>query len=92
MSFRRSDLVGSRVKVALRNESYSWVLESQDFAKVQSSGSHENQEKAVSWETMLFEVEFFSYSGNFCLRACVCPREMLSSFSLRPHDYSLVIT
>ena len=42
MSFRRSDLVGSRVKVALRDESYAWVPESQDFAKVQSSDFHEN--------------------------------------------------
>ena len=29
---------------------------------------------------------------NFCLRACVCPREMLSSFSLRPYDCILAIT
>ena len=63
MSFRRSDLVGLRVKVALCDESYTWVPESQDFAKVQSSGFHENQEKVVSRETMLFEVGFFFYSG-----------------------------
>ena len=34
-----------RVKVALRDESYVWVLESQDFAKVKGSGFHENREK-----------------------------------------------
>ena len=34
-----------RVKAALRNESYTWVLESQDFAKVQGSGFHRNREK-----------------------------------------------
>ena len=61
--FRRSDLVGSRVEVASREESYAWVPESQDFTKVQSSGFHKNQEKAVSRETTLFEVGFFSYSG-----------------------------
>ena len=47
-SFRRSDLVGLRVKVALRDESYVWVPESQDFAKVQSLGFYKNREKAVS--------------------------------------------
>ena len=39
-----------------------WVLESQDFAKVQGSGFQENREKAVSREIMLFEIGFFSYS------------------------------
>ena len=62
-SFRRSNLVGSRVKVDLSDESYAWVLESQDFAKVQSLGFQKNREKAVSRETTLFEVGFFSYSG-----------------------------
>ena len=61
-SFRRSDLVGSRVKVALQDESFVWVPESQDFTKVQSLGFHENREKAVSRKIMLFEVGFFSYS------------------------------
>ena len=57
-------LVGSRwVKVALRDESSAWIPESQDFAKVQSLGFHENREKAVSRKIMLFEVGFFSYSG-----------------------------
>ena len=32
----------TRVKAALHDESYAWVLESQDFAKVQGSGFHEN--------------------------------------------------
>ena len=63
MSFRLSNLVGSRVKVALHDESYAWVPESQDFAKVQSLGFHKNREKVVSCETTLFEVGFFSYSG-----------------------------
>ena len=62
-SFRRSDLVGLRVKVSLRDESSTWVPESQDFAKVQSSGFHENREKVVSQEIILLEVGFFSYSG-----------------------------
>ena len=60
--FRRSDLVRSRVKVALRDESYVWVPESQDFAKVQSLGFCKNREKVVSQETTPFEVGFFSYS------------------------------
>ena len=42
-----------------------WVPESQDSANVQSSGFHENKEKAVSWEIILFEVGFFPYSGSF---------------------------
>ena len=32
--FCRSELGRPRVKAALRDESYAWVLESQDFAKV----------------------------------------------------------
>ena len=60
MSFRRSDLVGSRVKVALCDESYAWVPKSKDFTKVQSAGFHENREKAVSLEITPFEVGFFS--------------------------------
>ena len=40
-----------------------WVSESQDFAKVQSLGFHENREKAVSREIRLFEVGFFFYLG-----------------------------
>ena len=61
MRFCRSEHGRSRVKAALRNESYAWVLESQDFAKVQGSSFHRNREKAVSREIMLFEVGFFSY-------------------------------
>ena len=34
MRFFRSELDRTRVKAALRDESYAWVLESQDFAKV----------------------------------------------------------
>ena len=63
MGFRRSNLIRSRVKVALRDESYAWVSESQDFAKVQSSGFHENREKAVSRETTPFEVGVFLLLG-----------------------------
>ena len=33
-----------------------WVLESQDSAKVQGSGFHENRENAVSRESTPFEV------------------------------------
>ena len=78
MSFRRSDLVGSRVKVALRDESYAWVPESRDVAKVQSMGFHKNQEKAVSQKIMLFEVGFFSNLGKFlskgmCVQGIRCP-------------------
>ena len=46
--FCRSELSRLGVKVALHDKSYVWVLESQDFAKVQGSGFHKNQEKAVS--------------------------------------------
>ena len=60
--FCRLEFGRPRVKAALRDESYAWVPESQDFAKVQGSGFHDNQEKAVSREIMLFEVGFFSYS------------------------------
>ena len=52
-----------RIKVDLRNEGYVWLPESQDSAKVQGSGFHENREKAVSREITPFEVGFFSYSG-----------------------------
>ena len=62
MGFRRSDLVRSRIKADLRDEGYAWVPESQDSAKVQGSGFHENREKAVSGEIKPFEVGFFSYS------------------------------
>ena len=63
MGFRRSDLVRSRIKADLHDEGYTWVLESQDSAKVQGSGFHENREKVVSREITPFEVGFFSYSG-----------------------------
>ena len=63
MGFHRPDLIRSRVKVALRDESYAWVSESQDFDKDQSLGFHETREKAVSQETTPFEVGFFSYSS-----------------------------
>ena len=46
--FRRLNLVRSRIKVDLSDEVYAWVPESQDSAKVQGSGFHENREKAVS--------------------------------------------
>ena len=62
-SFHRSKLDRSGVKVALRDESSTWVLESQDFTKAQGLGFFGNQEKAVSREITLFEVGFFSYSG-----------------------------
>ena len=57
------DLVRSRIKANLRDEVYAWVPESQDSAKVQGSGFHENREKAVSLESTPFEVGFFSYSS-----------------------------
>ena len=60
--FCRSELDRLRVKAALLDKSYAWVPESQDFAKVQGSGFHGNQEKAVSREIMLIEVGFLSYS------------------------------
>ena len=63
MGFRRSDLIRSRIKVDLRDESYTWVLESQDSTKVKGSGFHENRENVVSHGITPFEVGFFSYSG-----------------------------
>ena len=57
--FCRSELGKPRVEVALRDESYMWVPESENFAKVQGSGFHGNQ---VSREITLFEVGFFSFS------------------------------
>ena len=60
--FCRSELGKPRVKAALRDESYAWVPESQDLAKVQGSGFHGNREKAVSQEITLFKVGFFSNS------------------------------
>ena len=42
MGFCRSKLGRPRVKVALRDKSYAWALESQDFAKVQGLSFHEN--------------------------------------------------
>ena len=38
MGFCRSELGRPRLKAALQDESYAWVPESQDFAKVQGSG------------------------------------------------------
>ena len=60
--FCRSELDRPRVKAALRDESYAWVPESQDFTKVQGLGFQGNREKTVSREITLFEVGFFSYS------------------------------
>ena len=40
--FCRSELGKPIVKFALRDESYTWVLESQDFAKVQGLGFQGN--------------------------------------------------
>ena len=48
--FCRSKFGRPRVKDALRDESYAWVPESQDFTKVQDLVFHENREKAVSRE------------------------------------------
>ena len=59
--FYQSELGKSRVKAALRDESYVWVPESQDFTKVQGSSFHGNREMTVSLEITLFEVGFFSY-------------------------------
>ena len=60
--FCRSKLGRSRVKAALRDESYTWVLESQDFAKVQGWAFTDTDQKAVSREITLIEVRFLSYS------------------------------
>ena len=43
--FFRSELGKTIIKVVLRDKSYAWVPESQDFAKVQGSGFHINREK-----------------------------------------------
>ena len=59
--FCRSELGRPRVKAILHYESYAWVPESQNFSNVQGSGFHINQEKAVSLEIKLIEVEFLSY-------------------------------
>ena len=48
--FCQSELGRPRVKTALRDESYAWVPESQDFTKVQGLGFHENRERVVSRE------------------------------------------
>ena len=62
MRFCRSELGRPRVKAALRDDSYAWAPESQDFSKVQGSDFHGNREKAMYREITLFEVGFFSYS------------------------------
>ena len=46
--FCRLELSRPRVKVVLSDDSYAWVSESQDFAKVQGLGFHGNREKVVS--------------------------------------------
>ena len=43
--FCRSELGRPRVKADLHDKSYAWVLESQDFVKVQGLGFNENREK-----------------------------------------------
>ena len=60
--FCRSKLGRPRIKATLCDESYSWAPESQDFTKVQGSGFHGNQEKAVSRKITLIEVGFLFYS------------------------------
>ena len=62
MGFHRSEFDSPRVKAALRDESYAWVLKSQDFTKVKGSSFQGNQEKAVSREITLIKVGFLSYS------------------------------
>ena len=62
MRFHQSELGKPRVKAALRDESYAWILESQDFAKVQGSGFDENRENSLFQEITLFEVGYLSYS------------------------------
>ena len=62
-SFCRSKLDRPEVKVALRDESSTCVLESQDFAKAQGLGFSRNREKAVSREITLFEIGFFFLLG-----------------------------
>ena len=61
--FHRSELGSPRIKADLCDEGYAWVPESQDSAKVQGLGFHENLEKVVSQEIKPFEVGFFSYLG-----------------------------
>ena len=78
--FHRSKLGNPRIKDDLRDEGYAWVPESQDSAKVQGLIFHENREKAVSQESMPFEVGFFSYSGSFQSKGMCVSKEMLSSF------------
>ena len=58
--FASQNSAGRKVKL-LCDESYTWVPESQDFAKVQGSSFNENREKVMSREITLFEVGFFSY-------------------------------
>ena len=80
MGFHRSELGSPRIKADLRDEGYAWVPESQDSAKFQGSGFHENREKVVSLESTPFEVGFSPTRVNFSLRVCVCPRRCCPVF------------
>ena len=61
--FCQAELSRTIVKAALPDESYAWVPESQDFAKVKGPGfSTKTEKKAVSQEITLIEVGFLSYS------------------------------
>ena len=62
MGFHQSEFDSLRVKAVLHDESYAWIPESEDFAKVQGSGFHGNREKAMSREIILIEVGFLFYS------------------------------
>ena len=61
--FFQSELGRQRFKAVLRDESYAWVPESQDFSKVQGSGFHGNRENVVSREITQIEVGFFILLG-----------------------------
>ena len=91
--FCRSELDRTRVKAALRDESYAWALESQDFSKVQVFT--ETEKRRYPGKSRKLRYGFYPTRFNFYLRACVCVskwRMMSSFFFLRPHYCVLAIT
>ena len=81
-----SELGRSRVKAALHDESYAWVLESQDFVKVRVFMKIEKR-RCLEKSSKL-RLGFYLTRFNFYLRACVCLSKwrMLSSFFPPTHD------
>ena len=67
-----SELGRPRVKAALRDESYAWVPESQDFPRFKVSVFTKTEKRRCPWKSRCLRYGFSPTWFNLCLRASVC--------------------